>query len=506
MDRVESLMQPYVEYLKNPYVVGVVGILAFVYGSKIAPKLQPPYAQWFDNPIFKVLFIFLILAVHQVSPTIAIVLTLALIISLQTLSRYKIFTMANEVSQITAQPSPTPKLATQLNHPNHEETGQFNQELLESLQRDKSDKSKISESYQDPVLMKQTIDELEKTNLELQLTNKKLQQARQLVTPGAVVPKAPVAGKPAVAPVPTMKPVPMAKVPVGAPFATPVGAPIGIPVRTPVAGAPVAGAPVAGAPVVTQVVNGQIVQEKPVAGAVKPATVPLSGQPVVSVPITGTITQQGVSQPIDIKMSLTNSEQFMSGENRRCPIKCLHPRNRPTMETTALGRREEDPDDPTHPGQQLSEFRYSNPAIYELNPPFVRRHMPDHYNNPTSCLKNKTQVTHIEMDHEPRYAGRYSAFHGYELPTELPPTLAPIPEDPEAPALNPDINNNMMGPLSSGRTLPMQYFADPVLPRDDNMNTEVSAQLIATNHMGAQGLNYQAGYLDADQLPMIRNY
>jgi hypothetical protein len=469
MDRIESITQPYVEYLKNPYVVGVVGILAFVYGSKIAPKLQPPYAQWFDNPIFKVLFIFLILAVHQVSPTIAIVLTLALIISLQTLSRYKIFTMANEVSQITAQPQ-APVLATHLNVPGMEEKSQFNQELSESMQNDKLNKSKISESYQDPVLMKQTIDELEKTNLQLQLTNKQLQQASQYLPQGVAkvpVAKVPVAKVPGtmirapvtVQPAGAKIPIPMSRVPVGAPFAT----------------------------------------------SVKPATVPMSG-----VPIKGTITQGGESRPIDIKMTVVNSEQFTS---RKCPIKCLHPRNRPTMETTALARRVEDPDDPTHPGRHLTEWGYKNPAIYELNPPFVRRYAPDHYNNPQSCLKNKTQMTKIETGHEPRYAGRYSAFHGYELPTELPPTLAPIPEDlevlslnPDVPRLNPDIENNMMLPLASGRTLPMQFFNDSVLPRNDNMNMEVSAQLVATNHMGAQGLNYQAGYLDANEMPMTPNY
>jgi hypothetical protein len=102
MDTIQSYFQPGMEYLKNPYVIGTIAIMSVIYGSYMARQLPPNIAVWFDNPLFRVLFIAMILIVRQVSPAVAILLALGLIISIQTLNRYKIFTMANEVSQIAA--------------------------------------------------------------------------------------------------------------------------------------------------------------------------------------------------------------------------------------------------------------------------------------------------------------------------------------------------------------------------------------------------------------------
>lgn len=57
MDRLDTYLEPAFEYLKNPYVMGVIGILSVVYGSFMAPQLPPTVAAWFQNPIFKVIFI-----------------------------------------------------------------------------------------------------------------------------------------------------------------------------------------------------------------------------------------------------------------------------------------------------------------------------------------------------------------------------------------------------------------------------------------------------------------
>ena len=146
MDQLQAYTQKATTYLKNPYVVGVCGILAVVYGSLMAPQLPPTVASWFANPIFKVLFIFLILAVRNIDPTVSIILTLGLIISMQTLNRYRVFTMANEVSQLTAQnanrkpveapiraPMPPRQEQEQPARPSADELSQINQELLASM-------------------------------------------------------------------------------------------------------------------------------------------------------------------------------------------------------------------------------------------------------------------------------------------------------------------------------------------------------------------------------------
>ena len=132
MDTLETYFRPIIQTLRNPYIVGVLSILAVVYGSLMAPQLPPIVASWFANPIFKVLFIFLILAVRNISPIVSILLALGLVISMQTLNRYRVFTMANEVSQMTSQPG---VLDTQI-HPSAaqqlpaEEIQQLNQELI----------------------------------------------------------------------------------------------------------------------------------------------------------------------------------------------------------------------------------------------------------------------------------------------------------------------------------------------------------------------------------------
>lgn len=123
------------KYLQNPYVIGVLSILTVVYGGFLAPKLPPNIASWFANPIFKVLFIFLILAVRHINPTISILLALGLVISIQTLNRYRIFTMANEVSQMTSNPG---VLDSEIKYTPPEELNQFNQEISNEIASDQT--------------------------------------------------------------------------------------------------------------------------------------------------------------------------------------------------------------------------------------------------------------------------------------------------------------------------------------------------------------------------------
>jgi hypothetical protein len=107
------------ELINNPYVAGVIAILVVVYGSFMAPHLPESVAGWFANPIFKIICIFLILFVHRINPVISIVLALAFIISVQTMSRYKVVGAAQ---QMILQQLPTPQ-----------ETEQINQELRDEL-------------------------------------------------------------------------------------------------------------------------------------------------------------------------------------------------------------------------------------------------------------------------------------------------------------------------------------------------------------------------------------
>lgn len=88
------------QLLANPYVTAMVSIFIILYAGMAAPKLPKMFAKLFDHTIFKVLILALILYVNNFNPTIAILVAIAFFVSLQTLSRHKVFDMAGEIFNI----------------------------------------------------------------------------------------------------------------------------------------------------------------------------------------------------------------------------------------------------------------------------------------------------------------------------------------------------------------------------------------------------------------------
>ena len=83
---------------KNTYVKGVVVLVTLMYASLAAPALPTSVAGLFDQTWFKFLFLFLILAVREWSPSTAILIAIGFLISMQTLSRYKVLEKASNVA------------------------------------------------------------------------------------------------------------------------------------------------------------------------------------------------------------------------------------------------------------------------------------------------------------------------------------------------------------------------------------------------------------------------
>jgi ABC-type multidrug transport system fused ATPase/permease subunit len=114
METVKSYIKPIGDIMDksygNPYIVGIVGLIAIVYGSLMAPRLPPRVASWFSNPIFKIIFIFLILVVRNVNPVVSIILAIGFIVSMQTLNRYRVFSMANDVATMTQSATQDPNV------------------------------------------------------------------------------------------------------------------------------------------------------------------------------------------------------------------------------------------------------------------------------------------------------------------------------------------------------------------------------------------------------------
>ena len=102
----------------------------------------------------------------------------------------------------------------------------------------------------------------------------------------------------------------------------------------------------------------------------------------------------------------------------------LHPMNRPTKETTLISHRVEDPNDPNHPGWSILYKPNVDVSIYELNPPFLRKNLPNQFrNNKGDIVPNEpsTYPPQYENFIKPKVipprtsATRYSAYHGYPV-------------------------------------------------------------------------------------------
>ena len=74
----------------NAYVSAALSIFLILYAGLAAPKLSPGIAALFENPIIQLFVFFLIAYMANKNPTVSIIAAIAVFISLQTLSRYKV--------------------------------------------------------------------------------------------------------------------------------------------------------------------------------------------------------------------------------------------------------------------------------------------------------------------------------------------------------------------------------------------------------------------------------
>lgn len=86
--------------LNDPYVASLLLIFFIFYAGLAAPNLPKVAAKLFDYTLFKVLILALILFINNYNPTVAILVAVGFFLTMQTLSRYKVFDLAGEVSKI----------------------------------------------------------------------------------------------------------------------------------------------------------------------------------------------------------------------------------------------------------------------------------------------------------------------------------------------------------------------------------------------------------------------
>jgi hypothetical protein len=87
--QVPSMVNESLQILDNKYISAMIGLFLALYAGLAAPKLPKYITLYFDNPMFKLGVMFLIAYMATKDPPVAIIASVALLVSLQTLSSQK---------------------------------------------------------------------------------------------------------------------------------------------------------------------------------------------------------------------------------------------------------------------------------------------------------------------------------------------------------------------------------------------------------------------------------
>lgn len=85
--KLQSLAMKSLKVLDNKYVAGMVRVFLILYASLVAPKLPSGLAKLFQNSVFKVLVLFLIVYVGMKDPTVALLVAVGFTVSMVTLNK-----------------------------------------------------------------------------------------------------------------------------------------------------------------------------------------------------------------------------------------------------------------------------------------------------------------------------------------------------------------------------------------------------------------------------------
>ena len=98
MDGLNNFVQSGLNVVDNNKIVNsLVGLFLVLYAGLAAPKLPRHVAQLFDYTAFKVVVLFLIAYLASKDKSVAIIAVVALVVSFQTLTRFKVGDMVTNV-------------------------------------------------------------------------------------------------------------------------------------------------------------------------------------------------------------------------------------------------------------------------------------------------------------------------------------------------------------------------------------------------------------------------
>lgn len=152
-------------------------------------------------------------------------------------------------------------------------------------------------------------------------------------------------------------------------------------------------------PIATFILAAIIIIGIPILSWMRVPTVPV-GKPIYQVP--SVIEQTQMTQEVNDEL-----ERIPAAPIKEKLIDGLHPKNRPTEETLYAENKVLDPNDPSHPGWKIMNDPKVDVAVYELNPPYAQKELPENISG------EKLNVSAINVPEGG--PTRYSAYHGYKL-------------------------------------------------------------------------------------------
>lgn len=90
MEAFDKTVEKFTPFLDNEYVTAGLSIFLIAYAGLAAPKLPESVAKLFDSQIVKFIMFFMIVYVSRRNATVAIIATIALMVSLMTLNKIKV--------------------------------------------------------------------------------------------------------------------------------------------------------------------------------------------------------------------------------------------------------------------------------------------------------------------------------------------------------------------------------------------------------------------------------
>jgi len=89
MNTIDDTFRTYIPFAQDTTFTTIVCIILIIYAVFIAPYLSEQVSSWFDNTIIKIILFGIIAYLSRFNPTIALIATIAVIVSLMRYNEYK---------------------------------------------------------------------------------------------------------------------------------------------------------------------------------------------------------------------------------------------------------------------------------------------------------------------------------------------------------------------------------------------------------------------------------